>query len=298
MARGAPHSGWDDRHSASGRAKVSEAAMRGPRPGPPPGKAGDDVLFIAIRAAIMAVVLTFNALNVSHEWARNGHPLESWEPFVWEGSSGLFFLLLAPLILALTRRVWPIDPPQFPKLAIHLAAAVGVSLAHVVAIGALRWAVYLAAHRHYDAFGPLGDWPYELRKDVLIYAGLVAVYVVWRKLRDSPAEPTAASGQVLEVRDGARRHFVPLAEVIWIEAAGNYVELHRGGGGLLHRASLSEMERRLQTAGFVRIHRSRLVRREAVAAVESRPTGDFVVRLRDGRELAGSRRYRRPLLAD
>jgi DNA-binding LytR/AlgR family response regulator len=58
------------------------------------------------------------------------------------------------------------------------------------------------------------------------------------------------------------------------------------------------MQRRLQAAGFIRIHRSRLVRRDAVAAVESKPTGDFVVRLRDGRELAGSRRYRRPLLAD
>ena len=31
---------------------------------------------------------------------------------------------------------------------------------------------------------------------------------------------------------------------------------------------------------------------------ESKSTGDFLVRLRDGRELAGSRRYRRPLLAD
>jgi DNA-binding LytR/AlgR family response regulator len=103
---------------------------------------------------------------------------------------------------------------------------------------------------------------------------------------------------VIEVRDGARRHFVPLVDVVWVEAAGNYVELHRGGAGLLHRASLSEMQRRLQSAGFVLIHRSRLVRREAVAAVESKPTGDFVVRLRDGRELAGSRRYRRPLLAD
>ena len=106
------------------------------------------------------------------------------------------------------------------------------------------------------------------------------------------------AADVLEVRDGARRHFVPLAEVIWVEAAGNYVELHRGGAGLLHRASLSAMERRLQTAGFVRIHRSRLVRREAIADVESRPTGDYVVRLRDGRELVGSRRYRRPLLVD
>jgi DNA-binding LytR/AlgR family response regulator len=91
---------------------------------------------------------------------------------------------------------------------------------------------------------------------------------------------------------------VPLADVQWVEAAGNYVELHRGGAPVLHRASLSEMERRLSAAGFVRIHRSRLVRRDAIAAVESKPAGDFVVRLRDGPELAGSRRYRRPLLAD
>jgi len=256
-----------------------------------------DLVFLAVTAAVMAVVLSFNALNVGDEWARNGRPLELWEPFVWEGSSGLIFLSLAPLILALTRRVWPIDRPLISKLAIHLVAAVGVSLVHVLGIGAIRWLAYAAVRRRYDALGPLRDWPYELRKDVLIYVGLVAVYVVWRKLRERPGDP-AATAEVLEVRDGARRHFVPLAEVAWIEAAGNYVELHRGGPGLLHRASLAEMERRLRSAGFVRIHRSRLVRREAVAAVESKPTGDFVVRLRDGRELAGSRRYRRPLLAD
>jgi DNA-binding LytR/AlgR family response regulator len=173
-----------------------------------------------------------------------------------------------------------------------------VSLVHVVAIGIMRWGVYALVGDHYDPWSPLTDWPYELRKDLVVYAAVVAIYVAWRRLR---AGPPAAAGQppdVLEVRDGARRHFVPLIDVVWVEAAGNYVELHRGGTGLLHRASLSEMQRRLQGAGFVRIHRSRLVRREAVAAVESKPTGDFVVRLRDGRELAGSRRYRRPLLAD
>ena len=42
--------------------------------------------------------------------------------------------------------------------------------------------------------------------------------------------------------------------------------------------------------------RSRLVRRAAIAQVESKPSGDYVVRLADGRELAGSRRYRKPLL--
>jgi hypothetical protein len=216
---------------------------------------------------------------------------------VWEGSSGLVLLTISPLILALTRRAWPMSQPRLPKLGVHLTAAVAVSFVHVVCIGVIRWAVYLVVGRHYDAWGPLRDWPYELRKDVLIYAGLVGVYVVWRMLR-AQRRVQAAQADVLEIRDGARRHFVPLAEVVWVEAAGNYVELHRGETRLLHRASLAEMQRRLQDAGFVRIHRSRLVRRTAVAAVDSKSTGDFVVRLRDGRELAGSRRYRRPLLAD
>jgi hypothetical protein len=269
------------------------------RRGPPPGRPRDDLQFLAIALAVMAVLLTFNAMNTYPEHARAGYPLAAWEPAVWEVSSGLYFLAVAPLIQALTRRAWLGDRPLLPRLAIHFAAAAAISLVHVVFIGAVRWAVYRLMGGHYDALGPLGDWPYELRKDLMVYGAIVGIYVFWCLARAAPAgEAGTVALEVLEVRDGARRHFVPLNDVVWVEAAGNYVELHRGGAGLLHRASLSEMERRLQNAGFVRIHRSRLVRREAIGAVESKPTGDFTVTLRDGRELAGSRRYRRPLLAD
>ena len=258
----------------------------------------EDLFFTVVVAAVLVVFLYFNALNVADEHARGGHPLALWEPMVWEGTSGVFFLAVSPLVTALTRRFWPTRPPWIRKIAVHALAAVVVSLAHVLAIGAARWEIYRLAGGYYAPLSPLGDWPYEFRKDVLVYATMVGLYVVWRMLR-SPVQPAeAASAEVLEVRDGARRHFVPLNDVVWVEAAGNYVELHRGGVGILHRASLADMQRRLESAGFVRIHRSRLVRREAVAAVDSKPTGDFLVRLRDGRELAGSRRYRRPLLAD
>ena len=257
-----------------------------------------DVLFIGVACCVLAVVLVFNVLNVMDEHVRGGHPIAWWKPAIWESSSGVYFIAVAPAMLAFTRRVWPLDRPRAPKLALHLLAAGIVSFAHVIFSGSIRWLAYRFLDDFYDPLAPLKDWPYELRKDLLVYAGIVTVYVAWRTLRARPAAPIRAGEDVLEVRDGARRHFVPLAEVVWVEAAGNYVELHRGSSGLLHRASLSEMERRLERAGFVRIHRSRLVRREAIAAVESKATGDFVVRLRDGRDLAGSRRYRKPLLAD
>jgi len=260
--------------------------------------AREDALFTAVVAAVLVVFLYFNALNIAEEHRRVGHAIALWKPLVWEFTSGAYFLAVSPLVMALTRRNWPTRGPWGRKAAVHALAAVGVSLAHVLTIGAARWAIYRLVDDYYAPLSPLGDWPYEFRKDVLVYASMVGLYVVWIQLRAPRTAANPASPEVLEVRDGARRHFVPLSDVVWVEAAGNYVELHRGGAGLLHRASLSAMEQRLQSAGFVRIHRSRLVRREAVAAVESKPTGDFVVRLRDGRELAGSRRYRRPLLAD
>ncbi len=77
----------------------------------------------------------------------------------------------------------------------------------------------------------------EVRKDALGYAGFIFLYVLWRRQRaGSGGRASAQSQGLIEVRDGARRHFVPLAEVAWIEAAGNYVELHRGQTPILHRA--------------------------------------------------------------
>jgi hypothetical protein len=258
-----------------------------------------DAQFFVITAAFMAVFLYCNVLNIIYEHSRGGERIAFWRPAVSETSSGLMFLVMIPAIQAITRRAWPTRGPWVRKAAIHILAAAGVSLIHMMGAGVLRWAAYRMAGADYDPLTLLGDWPYEGRKDAFVYAAIAGAYVLAREVMKRPVAPPATDADaVLEVRDGARRHFVALADVVWVEAAGNYVELHRGDSGLLHRASLTDMERRLQGAGFVRIHRSRLVRREAIAAVDSKPTGDFVVRLRGGGELAGSRRYRRPLLAD
>lgn len=80
------------------------------------------------------------------------------------------------------------------------------------------------------------------------------------------------------------------AQLDWIAAAGNYVELHGCGRILLHRASLGALERRLRGHGFVRIHRSIIVRRERIARV--RPAD---ILLRDGTSLKTGKRFRASL---
>jgi hypothetical protein len=79
-------------------------------------------------------------------------------------------------------------------------------------------------------------------------------------------------------------------QIDWVSAAGNYVELHVGGRTIVHRASLASVEALLGNAGFVRVHRSLLVRRDAIAKVR---TVDLL--LHDGTSLKLGNRYRSSL---
>lgn len=94
------------------------------------------------------------------------------------------------------------------------------------------------------------------------------------------------------VRSRGRMHLVPVDEVDWIGAAGNYVELHVGSETHLVRGTLQSLERRLPQTTFARIHRSTIVNLDRVRALHPWSHGDFQVELRDGTELRLSRRYR------
>lgn len=77
------------------------------------------------------------------------------------------------------------------------------------------------------------------------------------------------------------------AEIDWVAAAGNYVELHSGGRTTLRRMPLAQVEAALSSHDFVRIHRSILVRRDRIARIRPRD-----VLLHDGTSLRTGSRYR------
>ena len=120
----------------------------------------------------------------------------------------------------------------------------------------------------------------------------------WVVARHEAAEagpPRLPSSPTLTLNDGAVQMLVPTEEIDLLEAAGNYVEVHWGKRRILHRATLASMQDRLTDAGFVRIHRSLIVRRAAIRQVETLQSGDFLITLADGTEKRGSRRYRSAL---
>jgi len=98
------------------------------------------------------------------------------------------------------------------------------------------------------------------------------------------------------VRDGVRFRIVPVSSIRWIQACGNYVEIHIPGRELLHRATLGELARRLPPRAFTRIHRGVIVNVAEIAEIRRSSHGDGEVELKDGTVLPLSRRYRAGLL--
>lgn len=107
----------------------------------------------------------------------------------------------------------------------------------------------------------------------------------------------AAPPARLLLRDGDGTQVLAMAQIDWVEAAGNYLCIRSQGRTHVQRCTLSQMERRLDPQRFQRIHRSRIVNVERIARLVPQFNGDHTVVLHDGTELALSRTYREALFA-
>jgi two-component system LytT family response regulator len=104
----------------------------------------------------------------------------------------------------------------------------------------------------------------------------------------------AAASPYLEkisVRSVGRIDQVRIEDILWIESAGNYVQLHAATRGLLHRVTLSRLEQHLNPNQFLRVHRSAIVRREQISSLVVAGDGSYLLRLHCGAEVPVSERY-------
>lgn len=99
----------------------------------------------------------------------------------------------------------------------------------------------------------------------------------------------------LVVKSGGRVFFLRTDDIIWIEAAGNYVRLHQAEDSHLFRETMNGIEARLDPRRFVRIHRSRIVNSDRIKELQPWFNGEYVVVLHNGTRLTLSRGYREKL---
>jgi len=110
----------------------------------------------------------------------------------------------------------------------------------------------------------------------------------FQNLAQSPPARIAikAQGRILLVAPG---------DIRAVTAEGNYVLLQRDDRSLLLRESISAMEEKLKTYGFIRIHRSVLINASFVDEIRPLPTGEYSLRLNGGQEYTVTRSYKRNL---
>lgn len=94
------------------------------------------------------------------------------------------------------------------------------------------------------------------------------------------------------VPDGDGERPVPVRDIDWIEAAGDYVRLHEGGSYHLVRASMNQLEASLDPQLFGRAHRSAIVRFDRIDEIIPIRHGDAEIRLEGGTVVRLSRSYR------
>lgn len=244
-----------------------------------------------------------NVASDHTEIARAGLNTSRIEPWIWSFTSAPIVIALAPAIGMIVRKFPPAREGWLGILLVHLCAATAFSAVHIAAMVALRELAYLALPWGYDFTdgGLVTELLYEWRKDLVSYAYIAGGYWVWRSWRAAEARSTPKGGAPgplrIEVRDGSKVMLLDAEAIGWIEAAGNYVEIHTANGMHTARGTLASYADRLETAGFVRIHRSRLVNPARVGSYETTPSGDVEIVMSDGARLVGSRRFRAALSA-
>ena len=86
--------------------------------------------------------------------------------------------------------------------------------------------------------------------------------------------------------------FLPVSDIRWIGAEGNYVRLSTASETHLLRETMAHLEERLDPRGFLRVHRSFIVNLKFVKEVRRESSGDSVVVMDSGHKVALGRSYR------
>ena len=91
--------------------------------------------------------------------------------------------------------------------------------------------------------------------------------------------------QRLEVRSQGRIDYVDVSEALWLQADGNYIEVHTTQKTHLARVTITQLESQLDPTAFVRISRSAMVNLAMIRSIKSVGQRDHAVELKSGDEL-------------
>lgn len=192
--------------------------------------------------------------------------------------------------------------PDLIFLDIHMPDADGFKFLHELKPGALPMVVFATAYgqhalRAFDAnaldylLKPIDQDRFDrtMARVRTHWQGRAAV-----EPRSEPSRQRADGGWLtrVSVKVGEHIRVIAAQEIDWIEASGNYVQIHTGTATYLHRETLRELQDSLDPGRFLRVHRAVIVNVERVREVHPLFNGNAELVLHDGTRIGLSRRFR------
>jgi two-component system LytT family response regulator len=195
------------------------------------------------------------------------------------------------------------ERPDLVFLDIQMPELDGVAVAEALGAGSPPRIVFVTAFdRHAVRAFELGALDYLLKPyDKERFESALA------RARTALGAPGAAPGELAELlarlragerypkrllipHDG-RSFYLPVRDIVRLEADGNDIVVHARAGRYAVRGTLESFQERLDPAQFARVHRSHVVNIDEIAEVHPWFHGDRKLLLRDGAEIPWSRRY-------
>ncbi|WP_339725498.1 LytTR family DNA-binding domain-containing protein [uncultured Paraglaciecola sp.] len=261
----------------------------------------------------LGINATINATTELMEDAREvSASFQSWEPFVWEFSSALATLIIFPAIAWFMRK-YPWDWQTKKRSAGRfIVAAISYAVIHICLMVAMRELVYLFTESDYQFSSGLGqflfEFLYELRKDLWSFAFFVALIAIYRymisqwlgdaqsisnhSVSENDSQKSKSLANILLVKKLGKEFLIKTSNIEWVEACGNYVNLHIGDQIYPMRITLSEFMVKSRRYGLVRVHKSFAVNINWVHFIEPLVSGDGEIVMQSGEKIRLSRRYK------
>ncbi|MCV2884800.1 LytTR family DNA-binding domain-containing protein [Aestuariibacter sp. AA17] len=96
-------------------------------------------------------------------------------------------------------------------------------------------------------------------------------------------------------KNGTERLRLVMSEILWVEAAGDYLYLHTQRGNFIVRQTLKQLETELHQHCFPRVSRSAMINMSHVTKLTPNSNGEYYATLNNGDEVKVSRKYRAKL---
>ena len=241
-------------------------------------------------ATLMAGAVFYRVVLFGDEPVTGFAPVFLWQLLAWLPWIPVFAALALPFGAPVQRKIAGWNIPA------HIVAAIVLAFLHTL------W--FKTLSENISPFLGLEDTRYGVFRWFFIFWFFLGLFLYWASvaffsLAGARGDAAPAPARRLVVKTGKVSEVVRPEDVFWIEAQDYYSVLHLPGKASWIKMTMKELERTLDPATFVRVHRSTIINVNFLKQLEKGNTGKYAAVMKDGARRPISRqgwRLLKPLL--